>query len=119
MATNQLTAVNGSGDQAATQSPQSASQPATGDTASSGVQPGTATSLLNGGQGSVQLHPSALSTVDLGGGAGAATGTVAGTAAKTATRHHVNPVLFGVSALLLVVAVVLFWTTSRSVKSTT
>jgi hypothetical protein len=120
MATNQLTATSGSGEQTTTQSPQAATQPSTGGTVSSGVQPGTATSLLNG-QGSVQLYPTSLPTVGLSGATGAAaTGTVAAaTPAKPVAKHHANPVLLGSSALLLVVAIVLFWITSRSVKTTT
>jgi hypothetical protein len=41
------------------------------------------------------------------------------TTPKPAVKHHVNPILLGLSGLLLVVAVVSFWLASRSVKTTT
>jgi hypothetical protein len=34
-------------------------------------------------------------------------------------KHHTNPVLFGAAVVLLLAAIVLFWLTNRSVKSTT
>jgi hypothetical protein len=59
-----------------------------------------------------------LSTVSLTPGT-ASTNTRTSTAASPAAKHHVNAVLFGVAALLLVAAVILFWLTGRSAKSTT
>jgi hypothetical protein len=115
MANNQLTTVNGSGEQTTTQSPQSATQPAATGTLSGSLQPGTASNLLNG-QGGVALHGTSLSTVSL---SAASPATTASTAAVTPVKHHPIPALYGVSTLLLVIALILFWTTSRSVKITT
>jgi len=85
---------------------------------SSTVQPETANSLLSSQQGGVPLHGTSLSQVSLSTPAPALPlATAATTAAKPV--HHANTVLLGFSGLLFVVAVVLFWTTSRSVKSTT
>lgn len=117
MADTQLTTTgSGSGAQAATQSPQSVGQSPSSGAQASSVQPGTATSLLNG-QSGVTLRTTALSTVNLDGGNAAS--TAASLPANPPAKHHANPALFGFSGLLLVVAVVLFWTTSRSVKNTT
>lgn len=114
MANNQLNITSGTGTQTGTQSPQSAGQSDSTTTQSSNLQPGTATTLLNG-QGSVQLHQSELSTVSLNGSAAAVTAVPV----SSPPKHHINPVLFGLSGVLLVVAIVLFWITSRSVKNTT
>jgi hypothetical protein len=114
MDTNQLTTTAGSGVQATTQSPQSAGQPSTAGAQSSSVQPGTATALLNG-QSGVPLHGTVLSTINLN----ATTPAIVSVPTSNQPKHHVNLMLFGLSALLLVVAVVLFWTTTRSAKNTT
>jgi hypothetical protein len=116
-----LTATTGSGIQATTQSPQAATSQSGGgpSTQSSGsVQPGTATSLLTSDNG-ISLHGTALTTVSLDGST-AATTAVASSQIPLAvkpTTHHVNPVLLGGSGLLLIVAVVSFWLTSRSAKN--
>lgn len=116
MATNQLTTGTGSGVQSTTQTPQSAGQGATGGTQSSNVQPGTATALLSS-PGGLPLQGTKLTTVSLN---AATPATVASVSPATSPpKHHVNTALFGFSALLLAVAVVLFWATSRSVKNTT
>jgi hypothetical protein len=118
MATDQLSASSGSGTQGSTQSPQSAGSTATGAPTSS-VQPGTATALLNNGQGGVPLHGTALSTVNLAPATAAATVTVQPPLPGMPAKHHINTPLFGMAILLFVVAAVLFWTTGRSVKNTT
>lgn len=120
MADNQLSATTGSGTQTTTQSPQTAGQPAATGTQSSGIQPGTATSLLSSGQNGVTLHDTPLSTVNLVTPAPAlplATSTAQ--PAQQPAKHHINPVLFGLPILLFVIAAVFFWATSRTVKSTT
>ena len=119
MANNLSVTGGGTQAQTSTQDPQSlpSTQSLDTGTPSSGVQPGTAASLLNG-QAGVPLHGTALSTVNLAPGA-TATQTHASTAAAAKPKHHTNPVLFGVAVLLLLVAIVLFWLTSRSVKNTT
>lgn len=114
---NQLTASSGSGTQSATQSPQTAGQPSTAAAQTSNVQPGTATDLLRS-QSGVQLQDTALSTVSLS----TQTTSSSTTSAAPATqqpKHHVNAVLFALPVLLVLLAVIFFWLTSRSVKSTT
>lgn len=110
-----LTTTSNSGEQTTTQSPQASvgSAPATAQAGS--VQPGTANNLLTSQNGQ-SLSPTPLSTIDLSGGA-ASTGQLA--LQPTAVKHHFNPVLGGAAVLLFVVAVALFWSTSRSVKNTT
>jgi hypothetical protein len=119
MATDQLTATSNSQSQTTAQgsSLQPTGQASGSGTPSSNVQPGTSTSLLsNGGEG-VALHGSALSTVDLSGQATASASVAAPKPVKPI--HHVNPALFGLPAVLLVLAIALFWLTKRSVKITT
>ncbi|HUY85286.1 MAG TPA: hypothetical protein VMU97_02100, partial [Candidatus Dormibacteraeota bacterium] len=70
-------------------------------------------------QNGVTLHGTALSTVNLTTPAPALPLATSTAAPARPAKHHVNPVLFGLPALLVVVAVVLFWVTSRTVKSTT
>jgi hypothetical protein len=110
-----LATTSNAGEQTATQSPQASvgSAPATAQAGS--VQPGTAASVLTS-QGGQQLTPTSLPTVSLGTSTGTRT---TATTQPVAQKHHVNPTLAGFAILLLLVAAVLFWTTSRSVKSTT
>jgi hypothetical protein len=115
MATEQLPVSGNSQSETNTQSPQSNAQSINSGTKTSSVQPGTTTSLLNG-QGSVTLHPTALTNVSLTNTQPATAPVAAATTAKH--RHHVNPVLFGFSALLFLIAVVLIWTINRSAKKT-
>jgi hypothetical protein len=116
MTTNPLTATTGSGAQTNTASPQSVGQSVATGAQSSSVQPGTATSLLNG-EGGVSLHSTALSTVNLD-SPGAAPASIANQATPK-PQHHVDSALLGFPALLVVVAIVLFWAVSRSGKTTT
>lgn len=111
-----ITAGNGdAAGQANTQSPQtSAGSGSPASAPASGVQPGTATALLNG-QGGVALHPTALTTVNIN----TAAPTTAAATVNNTPKHHVNPVLLGFPALLVLVAAVLFWAMRRSVKNTT
>lgn len=101
-----------------TQNPQTATQPATSAATASGVQPGTTTSLLTSQQGGVPLYSTALPTVTLG-QAPATPQVAGGNTGSAPPKHHVDAALFVLPALLIVVAVVFFWLTSRSVKSTT
>ena len=114
MASNQLTTTTSSGQQGSTQSPQTAGQSGSTGTQSSSVQPGTATALLNS-QNGVPLHGTALSTVSLNN----SSNTLVPSPAKPAYKRHINSPLMGVSVLLFIIAVVLFWAVSRPVKSTT
>jgi hypothetical protein len=113
MAETSLTTISGTGNQAATQSPQSAGDANPGGTNSSRVQPGTASDLLRS-QNGVKLNPTPLTTVNLN-----STGSGTTQPSATGNQHHINPVLGAFSIALFVLAIVLFWMTSRSVKNTT
>ncbi|MGC1177071.1 MAG: hypothetical protein WA843_03285 [Candidatus Saccharimonadales bacterium] len=115
---SELTATSGSGTQTTTQSPQISAGSEAPTTGASSVQPGTATSLLNG-SGGVALRGSALSTVDLGGNsAQTQTRTAPATATTKNPSHHANPVLLGFSIGLFVVALVICWLIAKPVKNT-
>src|SRR5580765_1030313 len=115
---DQLTATSGSGTQTTTGTPQSVPITAGfgGGTQASGVQPGTATSLLNSSQG-VELTPTALPSVSLDSTTTA--GKTTSVIPLAAKPHHLNLGLLGISAVLVVVAIVLFWSMNRSAKNTT
>jgi hypothetical protein len=113
-----LSATGSSQSQTTTKDPQASVQSLNTGTPSSGVQPGTAETLLNSQVG-VPLHGTALSTVDLAPSAAAAKVQTSTIVSPPPPKHHTNPVLFGAALLLLLAAIVLFWFTKRSVKSTT
>jgi hypothetical protein len=115
MDTNQqLSAGAGTGAQASTQNPQTSSPSNNLATDTENTQTSSPDSVLNG-QGSIQLHPTVVPSVNL-----ASVTTVGTTQPSTQTTHHTtNPALLGVSCLLFVVAIVLFWTTYRGDKNTT
>ena len=111
-----LTTASNTGSQESTQSPQAAGQAgATGANANK-VQPGTATSLLNNttGLGGVPLHGTALSVVNFTGKQSTSVRVQ-----QAPTHHQLNPALFGISGLLCVLAIALFWFANKSEKSTT
>lgn len=110
----QLTTTTSSGQQGATQSPQTAGQAGNTGAQASSVQPGTAADLLNS-QNGVPLHAQALTIVNVN----PATTSIAQATPKTVAKRHINTPLMGVSIALLLIAIILFWMTSRSVKSTT
>ncbi len=119
MAANQLTTTTSSEDQATTQNPQLAGQPATNGAQSSSVQPGTATDLLSS-RGGVPLQEKVLPSVNLG----ATTSSVAvrpepRPEPKPVAKHHVSVVLFGLPVLLVLVAIALLWAVRRSAKNPT
>jgi hypothetical protein len=93
---------------------QATGQFSAGGTRSSGIQPGTSTSVLDGGErtAGVPLGVATQQAIPLTG----KTQTVAVT--KPAARE-IKPELFAVSGVLLVAAVVLFWLTGKSEKTTT
>lgn len=116
MASNsQLTATSNpsAGSQSTTNSPQPtvAANSVSGGTPSS-IQPGTATSVLTSA-GGIPLTAKALSTVNL-----SATSTQATTAAQP-SQHKTNSGLLAFPFILVVVAAVSFWLTTRSAKNTT
>jgi hypothetical protein len=109
-----LTTVTGSGTQSSTQSPPAVGAAGGAPSNATGVQPGTATSLLNTTTGGVALKNTQLSVVGLG----ARTSTQSAQP-EPAPAKHVSPVLFGFSGLLFIIAIAMFWTTARSAKTTT
>jgi hypothetical protein len=112
MAGTTLNTTSGSGTQATTQSPQSAGA-ATATTNSNAVQPGTASDLLRSNNG-VELKSTPLTTVSLGAKSSTSTAQP-----PVTNQHHINPVLGVFSVALFILAIVLFWLTSRSAKNTT
>ncbi len=114
MAQEQLKTVSGSGTQSATQTPQAAGTSAGQTAAAAGVQPGTATGLLNSSNAGIALKNTPLSVVGLG----QRTGT-ASVQAQPLAKHHTSPVLFGFSIILFVLAISMFAMTARSSKNTT
>lgn len=113
MAETPLSTSPGGGSQTTTQSPQTAGSTGNGGGISSEVQPGTASDLLKS-QNGIQLKDTPLTTVSL-----APASSSAQTAAVETHHHHINPALGAFSITLFVVAVVLFWLTSKSAKTTT
>ncbi len=113
---NQLTAGQASGTQAGTQNPQAISSSNGGDEQASGVQPGTASTLLTSPNG-VALNPVAVPTVSLGNTLQSSSSQTTPTA--VVSHHHVDTTFLIIPGLLIVVAIVAFWATSRSVKNTT
>ena len=115
---NDLSVTTGSDtDASKTQNPQTAVG-ANNQAAKSGdVQPGTAQNLLVNSQASdgIPLTNTPLSVVNL------ATGTRADaqTNVVPAAPHHMNPALLIFSVVLFVVAIGMFYATSRSAKNTT
>ncbi len=108
------------GDQGTTQNPQTVPTAQTIGGASSqsgGVQPGTAQAVLTS-QNGLSLQNSTLTTVDLVTGAGSGTQAQAKPVVKQ-PAHHINPVLFTISIVLVVIAIGLFLAISRSAKNTT
>jgi len=110
-----LTATSGTGTQTTTQSPQAATTGSTSPAQPTGLQPGTATSLLNG-QGSVTLQPTPLSTISLG---GTSQQTTSSPSLAPVRHQHVNFVLVGLVAVVLLIALVCTVVFSKQVKSTT
>lgn len=112
-----LSITSGSGSQTSTQSPQGLVSTGTRTEAASTVQPGTASTLLS--PNTISLNNTRLSIVNLN-----ISPTTAKTSKVVATdtappKHHTNYGLLSVSIVLLVVALYLFWMTTRSAKSTT
>lgn len=117
MASAQLPTTGTSQSQSATQDPQAGVQSPSAGAQASGVQPGTASDLLNGQQGVVLNNP-ALPSVNLG-KSGTSTATAAATSHQTTAKHHVNSALLAFPLVLVFLAAVLIWTIGHSAKSTT
>lgn len=109
----QLLTAPGSGSQNATQDPQSSPQALGLAAQTDTVQTGAPTSLLVS-QNGILLHSALVPTVNLD-----ASATTTSTTTVQATHHGPNPTLLGFAGLLFLIAIVLFWSTSRSAKTTT
>jgi hypothetical protein len=113
-----LTTGSSSGTQTTTDTPQATTTDnGLSGTPTSGVQPGTATSLLSSPAGNaavgVPLGQTQLSTVSLNAPATAAVVVQP----RVSKPHHVNWGLFSMSGILLVIAVGLFWWMSHAAQS--
>jgi hypothetical protein len=109
-----LPTTTGSGAQATTDTPQNVAQTSSfGGNQTNTVQTGIASSVLSTQAGGIPLKNTPLVAYDLN-------QAIPGTTTETSQPAHAQPnhALLGVSALLLVVAVVLFWTTKKA-KNTT
>jgi hypothetical protein len=113
---SQLNTVSGNGTQSSTGSPQSATTTSNLGTNSTAVQNNPATtSLLTAQNGGIPLHSAPIVAYDLN---SAIPGTV--DVSKAPVSHSgPNGLLLGFAALFIIVAVVLFWTTAKSSKTTT
>lgn len=113
-----LTTGSATGDQGTTQNPQTLPAQTIGASSQTGaVQPGTSNNLLTS-QNGLSLSSSSLTAVSLNPGAATASQTQTAPVTKTSS-HHINPAFFAVSAILVLIAIGLFWGISRSAKSTT
>ncbi|HYH36224.1 MAG TPA: hypothetical protein VD706_01860 [Candidatus Saccharimonadales bacterium] len=84
---------------------------------SGGVQPGTATSVLTSNNGlSLELSPVTTVSLSKSAGTGAQSRTVS---TPEPVKHQVNGTFIIIPIVLVVIAVGLFWSMSRSAKSTT
>jgi|GEM_PF-1648912 len=115
---DQLTAGQGSGTQATTGNPQIITPGGGGQAQTNSVQPNAGANLLKS-QGGISLSPTALPTVALG-GASSQSQTVQSTpTTPSLAKHHIDAAYLVIPGLLIVLAIIAFWVTSRSVKSTT
>lgn len=112
-----LTATSSSGQQTTTGNPQIAPPQSGGpSTESGGIQPGTTSSLLTGTTAGLPLNTAQpLTTVDLS----ATSTTTTSSVAPPAKDHQVSPGLIGLTIALFALAIIAFWVTSRTAKTTT
>jgi len=106
--------ITNSQSQTATQSPQGSVQAPAGGSQTSNVQPNSTSGLLNG-PGSVVLHPTDLTTVNLNNSRSSTTTSTA-RATQAAKPHHVNGVFLSFAIVIVVAAAILAWITSRSAR---
>lgn len=113
-----ITGGNGSVEsQANTQTPQASVGPAGNTTSSGNVQPGTANSLLETGNGGIKLTNQVLPTVTV---EATSTGTVQSTKSDASpAKHHDNFFLIGLAIVIFILAIGFFLNTFRSEKNTT
>lgn len=109
---NTLKAVGNSGSLSQTQDPQSATSTNGAIAQANSIQPEPTADALTSSEG-LNLHPTALSTVNLSGRTTTSASTI-----TPAVKHHTNPILLGFSGLLIIVAILLVWAISRPAKET-
>ncbi len=109
----QLPTANSSGTQNTTQNPQNSVQTGSLADQTGSVQTGGLNSLLES-QNGIPLQNTYSSAINL-----SSPITQTSTQADQGAHHTPNYLLLGGSGLLFVVAIVLFWTSSRSAKNTT
>lgn len=113
---SQLNTVSGNGTQSTTETPQSTTTTSDLGTNNTAVQNNSATTaLLTAQSGGIPLHSASIVAYDLG-------ETIPGTVnvSNPPTSHSgPNDVLLGLAAVFIIIAVVLFWTTSKTSKNTT
>jgi cobalamin biosynthesis Mg chelatase CobN len=107
-----LTATTNSASQSTTQSPQSAGAGNNNTAQSGSVQPGTAANVLTS-QNGISLQQTQLSTVSL------ASSSNTQTNITPAPAKHINPFLLVVAAVLFLLAVWMFFSTTKTVNNTT
>ena len=114
MQPSQLSATGGNGSQTSTQNPQTASPGNISPGSSSSIQALNSVNLFNG-QNGVSLNPTPLPTVNLN----TTTTQPTATPKTTVANHHINGALLGFSIVLFILAVAMFWFTSKGANKTT
>jgi hypothetical protein len=113
MQNNQLTAKQGTGTQSSTSSPQLSSGASGAAANGSGVQPGTAPSLLTDKTAGVKLNSTSLTVVKIG----PKTASVVKTPA--AAKASPSPIAIDFAVILFVLAGIMLWSTIKAGKKTT
>ncbi|GAC1499604.1 MAG: hypothetical protein NVS1B10_02500 [Candidatus Saccharimonadales bacterium] len=116
MAQDELTAGTSSGQQTDTQNPQTAGQAGNTGAQSSSLQPGTATNLLTSPNG-VSLNNTPLATLSLDPSQNTSSSSTL--VPPNPAPHHLKPALLIFPGVLVLLALILFWLTTRQAKSTT
>lgn len=113
MATQQLPITSATGEQATTQSPQSATPGSIGGQTPTSLQQNAASSLLTS-QNGVTLYPTVLSSASLN---NLTSSTVAQATPQKATSHRVDTPLLSISLVLLVAAIIMVWLANKSAET--
>jgi hypothetical protein len=115
---DQLTTGQGSGTQATTGNPQTITPVNSSQTQTNSVQPNAGDNLLKS-QGGISLNPTALQTIALGEASSQSQTVKTTPTTPSATKHHLDATYLVIPGLLIVLAIIAFWLTNRSVKNTT
>ena len=115
---NQLTTGQGSGTQATTSNPQTIAPESGSQTQTNSVQPNAGDNLLKSQTG-ISLNPTALPTVALGGASSQSQTVQTTPTTPSLAKHHIDATYLVIPGLLIVLAIIAFWVTRRSVKNTT